>query len=113
MTTFDRVIARTRAWLEAIDRERDLTARQLASDLRRKRDDRAALEARFIKLDVERADVVALLGSLEQLATHPVMLLETRPTRVLPPLPVHMAKATLPARHYERRSKPRQRKVAG
>lgn len=103
-TLFDRIIRRTRRWLDAIDRERDLTARQLAS---RTDGDRAALERRFVLLDKERADVIALIADLERMRDQPPLLFASRPKRVLPPLPIVMARGAVRARTFDRRAKPR------
>ena len=113
MTTFERVIAGARRWRDVVQCERDLYMRLLQCDLRRKCDHRAALERELDALDRELVRVDALIATLEAPAVRndPVLVLEERPHRVYPPLPAVMAKATLPARHFERRSKPRHRKV--
>lgn len=77
MKLFERVIHRTEAWIEALDRERDAAMRaksaQGPSDV---------LDAWMDRLEAERRDTVALLNQLHALRHRRPLLFSERPSHI-------------------------------
>lgn len=74
MNLFDKVITRTEAWLESLDRERDAAGRAKASV-----GSNDVLNMWIDRLEAERRDTVALLEQLRTLQHRRPLLFNTRP----------------------------------
>lgn len=77
MTTFEKVIHRTEAWLERVDRERDAAARAKSAVGANE-----VLNVWLDRLDAERRDTVALLEQLRQLQHRRPLLFRVRPSNI-------------------------------
>jgi hypothetical protein len=74
MNLFDRVIHRTEAWLESLDRERDAAGRARAAV-----GPNDVLDVWMDRLEAERRDTVALLQQLRTLQHRRPLLFNARP----------------------------------
>lgn len=78
MTLFDRVLSRLERWREAVDRERDLVARLIATH-----GATPLLAALLDELELERRRVTDLLTRLSCERYDPALLFPERPRRAL------------------------------